>query len=546
MRSLRVIYATSVALSLSCAFVGCISNSNSPPDLDGSFDFDAAGFDAALFEAASSPETGTDSTVVDAPADTTVADTSAPDSAHHDAGTDSDHPDAADSSAPFDAEADALETGTVTPDAEPDVIDAAPDVFDAGPTIVDAGPDVMDSGPDVFDAGFDSGVPQCATNVFGSYYTRTDGTVVQMATKNVVLVEATGLPLSGVTQVFDNQYGGCAIRGTDQTVWCWGTFSSNNGAGQLGNGTFTDNPQLYRATQVVIAAPDGGAVVYLDQATSIAQGSVGNYATGICAVRTDKTLWCWGPSTQGNLWNGTTRSNANLAFATQLKNAPPDAGPDSGIDAAAPPISDVDEVSIGYRSLCYLSAGTVYCMGDNTGGELGTGDTSGAIQPYPVVAALPGAATYVATDQDQTCAIVSAGQGVYCWGGATYTSEGNPARQACGGNFCDPAPVPVEVALPDGGNSTNPIAGQNQLFVGYGFACSVATGGQISCWGDITGTPSISVEAIPFVNQNGSTPSGPVIAISGSGAGGFNSQLTYITNTGVLVNGTQVVSQICP
>ncbi|HEY2510426.1 MAG TPA: hypothetical protein VGI39_06210, partial [Polyangiaceae bacterium] len=84
------------------------------------------------------------------------------------------------------------------------------------------------------------------------------------------------------------------------------------------------------------------------------------------------------------------------------------------------------------------------------------------------------------------------------------------------------------------------------IFLGYGYACALDSKGAASCWGDKTGTPSIAPEAIPFSNQISTTPSGPILFLSGYGSGGFNSQLIYITSSGVLVNGYNVVNQMCP
>jgi hypothetical protein len=363
---------------------------------------------------------------------------------------------------------------------------------------------------------------------------------VQMLTQTVVVQDSSGLPLAGVTQVFDDTYSACALRATDHTVWCWPTFSGgNNSSGQLGNGTFTDvtdSTKEYRATEVEISQPDGGATVFLDQVTSLTLGSEGNYVTAICAVRSDKTLWCWGPTTQGSLWEGTLGTTKDLAFATQLIS-----DPDAGT-----PIGNVDQVSVGNRHACYLSAGKVYCWGNNTSGELGTGDTTGHAYPFNVTANLPATVDFISANEDQTCALGN--QQVFCWGADTYTSEGNPnvARGICNSNYCDPLPVQVQMALPDGGASANPLLNASAIFVGYGFACAVDVSGSLSCWGDATGTPTIAAEAVPFTNLQASVPSGPIAFVSGYAAGGFNSQLNYITASGVLVSGPSVVSQICP
>jgi alpha-tubulin suppressor-like RCC1 family protein len=63
----------------------------------------------------------------------------------------------------------------------------------------------------------------------------------------------------------------------DKTVWCWG----NNDFGQLGNGTFDDQPQPVQVTGI-------------SDAVSVAAGP--DFA---CALRTGGAVSCWGSSYWG-------------------------------------------------------------------------------------------------------------------------------------------------------------------------------------------------------------------------------------------------------
>lgn len=80
----------------------------------------------------------------------------------------------------------------------------------------------------------------------------------------------------------------CAIR-TDGTLWCWG----GNSFGQLGTGDSTDQ-----------SAPvqEGTA------ATTWAQVSTGVHH--VCALRADRTLWCWGANGDGQLGTGDTTARS--------------------------------------------------------------------------------------------------------------------------------------------------------------------------------------------------------------------------------------------
>jgi hypothetical protein len=239
--------------------------------------------------------------------------------------------------------------------------------------------------------------PECAVAVAGDYYIRDSGTVVYYngSTTEITVGDA-GTPLQPVSQVFANAYTGCALRSSDGTVWCWGDFTGSNANGALGNGTFVDNPSYFEATEVEISAPDGGPITYLDNVTSLPTGSTigsgGIGEAGQCVIRADKTLWCWGNATEGNLWQVTTGSTSSLPFATQMI-VPFDGGDGGGVLEGGAAFQNVDQVSMGERHACYTSAGQVYCWGANVSGNLGTGDTTAQAAPFNVVTGLPDAGT---------------------------------------------------------------------------------------------------------------------------------------------------------
>jgi alpha-tubulin suppressor-like RCC1 family protein len=241
---------------------------------------------------------------------------------------------------------------------------------------------------------------------------------------------------------------------------------------------------------------------------------------------------------------------------------PPDAGPDGGdagddggLLAGPAGFQDVDQVSMGSRHACLLSGGAAYCWGANVSGNLGTGDTTSHPAPFQVVAGLPdagGLLTVVAGD-DQTCVLAPGGQ-PYCWGADTYSSNGDPfpAHQVCNSNYCNPTPLPVQLevdggVLPDGGfvGPGTPLTGMQTLYGGEGFTCALDPSGKAYCWGTETNTPTIAQEAVSFVNQNGALPSGPMSKIASSGQG-FYSAVNYLTASGQVIEGTTLVTQVCP
>jgi alpha-tubulin suppressor-like RCC1 family protein len=152
--------------------------------------------------------------------------------------------------------------------------------------------------------------------------------------------------LSGVTAVAGDWYNGYALR-PDGTVWAWG----QNGAGQLGNGTSG------RATD-----PSAGAVFSstvpvqvqgLANITAIADGY---------ALRSDGTVWSWGPNYMWRLGNGSTDEVWIAQTPVQV----------SGLTNV---IAIAGNLSNGYA---LKSDGTVWDWGQNIQGELGNG-TSGTM-----------------------------------------------------------------------------------------------------------------------------------------------------------------------
>ncbi len=98
------------------------------------------------------------------------------------------------------------------------------DASDGGPTTDTGTLDALDAGAkdstssDANDAA--SCVASLATNaaVSGDYYIRSNGSAVNGQNGTVVLDDATGTPLLGITQIVLERFGACALRGADGTV----------------------------------------------------------------------------------------------------------------------------------------------------------------------------------------------------------------------------------------------------------------------------------------------------------------------------------------
>jgi alpha-tubulin suppressor-like RCC1 family protein len=173
----------------------------------------------------------------------------------------------------------------------------------------------------------------------------------------------------------------CAIK-LDSTLYCWG----GNGQGQLGLGTTLFQMQ---------PAPVGGATDW----TTV---SVGYQHT--CGIHQGGRLWCWGD-------NGTSQLGGSSA--TQ-ESKPVQVG-----DTA-----DWVAVSAGQGHTCAIKAdGSLWCWGDNSKGELGDGSLVN--RPLPTQVTEPAGSWYkVAAGASHTCGVQSAGS-LWCWGDNSKGQLGN-------------------------------------------------------------------------------------------------------------------------
>lgn len=201
-----------------------------------------------------------------------------------------------------------------------------------------------------------------------------DGTTTDhsTATTNVI-----GLPLAPLTVSVGSSHA-CA-RLTDNSARCWGS----NDFGQLGDGTLTHRP-----TPVV--AP----------VTGIAQIAPGGYSvppavgSQTCALKIDRTVWCWGSGEFGQLGNG-----ASVSSMTPVQV--------SGV-------TDGVEVVMGRYHVCVRRMnGAVACWGRNEFGQVGDG--SNANRAAPVAITLPRPAVHLAGGGFHSCALLD-NNSLYCWG----------------------------------------------------------------------------------------------------------------------------------
>lgn len=248
-----------------------------------------------------------------------------------------------------------------------------------------------------------------------SYGQLGDGTTTQRNSP----VDVTGLSAGVVSAAAGNGHS-CALMSSG-AVKCWGI----NDSGQVGDGTTTA-----RLTPADVSGLASGVVMLAAAYNSV------------CAVITTGTVKCWGQNA-GVLGDGTSTNRL----------AP--------VDTVG--LSGVTSIAAGSYHVCARrSDGSLYCWGDNYAGNLGVGGRATALIPL-LVPSLASGVQEVAAGGRQTCAIVSAAGGIFCWGDNRVGQLGN--------GLVGSVATPVAVA-----------SGVSSVAAGGGHTCAVISGGA-QCWG---------------------------------------------------------------
>jgi alpha-tubulin suppressor-like RCC1 family protein len=247
-----------------------------------------------------------------------------------------------------------------------------------------------------------------------------DGTVVDSR----VPVDVGGLPGPAQAVAAGDQHT-CALL-TGGSVVCWGA----NASGQLGNGTRTRS-----------SAPV--AVAGLSGVLEIAAGGAHT-----CALQADGAVKCWGDDQSGQLGDG----------GYENQSSPVAVGGLSGT---------VDHIAAGFSHTCAIMTDKrIQCWGWNTEGQLGDGTVKSRRIPGDTLRFTGGVAA-VSVGWSNTCALLTAGGGIRCWGL-------NGGGQLGDGEYADSG-SPVEV------NGLG--AGRISVAVGGAHVCALSGRGGVKCWG---------------------------------------------------------------
>jgi alpha-tubulin suppressor-like RCC1 family protein len=223
-------------------------------------------------------------------------------------------------------------------------------------------------------------------------------------------------------------HGYCAVLAAGG-VECWG----DNSGGELGIGSTGGQSNV------------PVAVAGITDAVSVA-GTNRGYG-GYCALLASGGVDCWGDNTTGELGDGSTSPESNLAA----------------------PVTGVAGVSSlgtsGFGGFCAVeTGGTVACWGNNAGGMLGNGSTDAQSDVAVAVTGVTSATSVSGGGGLGYCAVLTGG-GIDCWG----EPEGDGSATATEG-----------VAAPVTGISNAISVTGSAAWDTY---CAVLTTGGVDCWG---------------------------------------------------------------
>ncbi len=233
------------------------------------------------------------------------------------------------------------------------------------------------------------------------------------------------------SKIAGGYYFTCGID-TAGNLWCWG----RNSNGQLGTG----ETGTYNNYPLLVTNSDGTRWAYVD---------LGYFHT--CGIDVQGNLWCWGENAYGKLGTGDEVDHTYPVLITNSMG------------------TKWSSVSLGIKQTCGVDVeNNLWCWGDNSLGQLGTGDYTGSY--YPVIVSNSAGTSWssVSLDQFSTCGIDTEST-LWCWGVNDSGQLGNGTTNSSN--------VPVVVT-----NSAGSL--WSEVDVGAAYACARDVNDNLWCWGE--------------------------------------------------------------
>ena len=244
--------------------------------------------------------------------------------------------------------------------------------------------------------------------------------------KTFDFVNNNGEPLEAI-KIVSTRSSNCVLS-EDTRVYCWG----DNLFGQLGSNNLNSNNIQPEAVVIDIEGTKLNNVVEID---------AGNLH--VCARTNIGKVYCWGDnrvSQQGSL------IFTQIDYAKEI------------LDDIGNPISGIDKIALGYNHTCYIKDMKVKCVGDNSLGVLGLGNTDPSSEFKEVIdlsSNILSGISDVFLGRSYSLAFVE-GQGLFSWGtndnGQLATDNTSPRTKA---------------------GITNPIINSNKIYKGEDSFCFI-------------------------------------------------------------------------
>ena len=248
------------------------------------------------------------------------------------------------------------------------------------------------------------------------------------------------------------------VRTLTNEVYCWGANRWSE-VGATSTSTPVTTPSLvpFNAADIV------------DVAISVDAGS----RQHVCAIRSDKRVWCWGGNLNNELGHaGSANGDVNCNDGTYSGYCNPvPSVPD------APGVAGATSRGVGPMTTIAIGSSGVWAWGGNNYNQFGQTTPANIFYPVPVqgLPAADAGATAIATiAQNNGYELGVDGDGqIWAWGNNTSGQLGTGAIDgtacAVGGNHCL-AP-------------TKTIANVARVSTGYGFALALTKDGKVMAWG---------------------------------------------------------------